>query len=198
MKLKEALKRAVAIHGHPAPGIALGVRMASIAMQKLGNPRPGKGLTGIVETKVCLPDALMAVAGTTPGNGNLIVYDLGKLALAITRYPSGEGYRVALKSSAARLNEAMKRFMLREGKLTHEERNELAGAFLEMDDSYFKVERIKLTLDLLPKRTPIARCTDCGELQPQGFMLDGTCRSCAGDRYYTRVEGVKQNAGIGV
>jgi len=185
----------VAIHGHLAPGIALGVRMASIAMQKLGNPKPGKGLTGVAETRVCLPDALMAVAGTTPGNGNLIIYDLGKLALAIARYPSGEGYRVALKSEAAAQSEALSTFMYRRAKLSHRERDSLARLFLEMDAGYFRVERIRLSLDLKPRRTPIARCPSCGELQPQGFMHDGVCRSCAGDGYYEKVEEVKLNAG---
>jgi|Deesub1362A_J573_1020465.scaffolds.fasta_scaffold00570_16 formylmethanofuran dehydrogenase subunit E len=193
--MEEALERAIAIHGHLAPGIALGVRMASIAMVLLGNPGRGRGLTGIVETKVCLPDALMAVAGTTPGNGNLIIHDIGKLALAITRYPSGEGYRVALRSSAAELSEALEKFMYRRAKLSHEERDMLAKLFLEMDEDYFKAERIKLTLDLTPRRTPIARCSSCGELQPQGFMLNGICRPCSGEGYYRKIEEVRLDAG---
>jgi formylmethanofuran dehydrogenase subunit E len=191
----EELERAIAIHGHPAPGIFLGVRMATLAMAMLGNPRRGRGLTGIAETRVCLPDALMAVAGTTPGNGNLIIYDLGKLALAIARYPSGKGYRVALKSSAAKLSETLEKFMFRTAKLSHEERNELAELFLELDESYFKVEKIRLTLDLTPRRTPIVRCSACGELQPSGFMLNGTCRLCAGRGYYERLDEVRLNAG---
>ena len=195
MKLKQALDRAVAIHGHLAPGIALGVRMASIAMALLGNPKPGKGLTGIVETRVCLPDALMAVAGTTPGNGNLIIYDVGKLALAITRYPSGEGYRVALRSSAAQLSKAVWKFMYRKGKLSSEERDYVAKLFLEMSEDHLKVEKIRLTLDLTPQRTPIAKCSVCGELQPQGFMLNGTCKLCSGGSYYKKMKEVSVNAG---
>lgn len=195
MSFEEELERAMAIHGHRAPGIALGVRMASMAMALLGNPKRGKGLTGIVETRVCLPDALMAVAGTTPGNGNLIIHDLGKLALAIARYPSGEGYRIALKSSAAELDEALEKFMHRKAKLTHEERERVADIFLNMDERYFKVEKVRLTLPLSPERTSIARCSACGELQPQGFMLNGTCRLCAGEGYFEKLKEVAKHAG---
>jgi formylmethanofuran dehydrogenase subunit E len=181
---------AIAIHGHKAPGIVLGVRMAKLAYELLGKPKRGRGLTGIVETKVCLPDALMAVAGTTPGNGNLIIYDLGKLALSLTKYPSGEGYRVALRSEAAGLDEALEKFMYRKGKLTHEERDRVADIFYSMDEKYFKVEKVKLTLPLTPTRTPIAKCSSCGELQPQGFMLNGSCRVCAGESYFEKLEEV--------
>lgn len=189
----EELERAIAIHGHKAPGIVLGVRMAKLAYELLGKPKRGRGLTGIVETKVCLPDALIAVAGTTPGNGNLIIYDLGKLALAITKYPSGEGYRIALRSEASKQDGALEKFMFRRGRLSHEERERVAELFLKLDESYFKVEKIRLTLPLTPKRTPIARCSACGELQPRGFMLNGTCKACAGEGYYERLEEVVEH-----
>ena len=187
MNIEEELEHAIAIHGHRAPGVVLGVKMTKITYELLGSPKRGKALTGVVETKVCLPDALIAVIGTTPGNGNLIIHDLGKLALSLARYPSGEGYRIALRSEAANLDEALEKFMLRKGKLTHEERDKVVDLFLNLDESYFKIEKVRLNLPLTTK-TPIARCTTCGELQPQEFMLNGTCKACTGEVYYEKME----------
>lgn len=178
------LELAETIHGHRAPGVVLGVRMGKIAYEHLDTDIRGKGLTGIVETKVCLPDALMAVAGTTPGNMNLIVYDIGKLAITLARFETREGYRVALRSEAAKLDEDLESFMHRKGKLPHEAKDKLVEMFLEMSREWFRVDKVKLTLPLRSEKRPILECVSCGELQPQGYMIDGKCRICADEGYF--------------
>ncbi len=181
------MELAIAIHGHNAPGLALGVRMGKIAYRLLDTKKHGRGLTGVVETKICLPDALIAVAGTTPGNNNLIIYDIGKLAVTLAIYETRIGYRVSLRSKAAEIDDAADKFMHRKGKLGKEEKDRLADIFLNLDERYLRVEKVKLTLPLTSQKTPIARCGACDELQPNGYMQDGRCRLCLDDGYFERV-----------
>lgn len=184
----EEFELASKIHGHKSPGLALGVNMAKIAYEKLGTTKRGRGITGIAETKVCIPDALQAVAGTTPGNMSLIIQDYGKLALTIAIYDTKLGYRVSLKKEAAEASDIVEKFIYRKGKLTKEEREKLTDIFLNLDKKYFRVEKVKLVLPLTSERTSVLECSRCGELQPRGFMVENNgkplCPICAGDKYF--------------
>ncbi len=190
MDISEELRIAELVHGHLAPGVVLGVRMGKLAMELLGNPPRGRKLTGIAETKVCLPDALIAVAGTTPGNMNLIINDIGKLALTIAVYSTKQGYRVALKSQAAELDPALEKFMYRKGKLTHEERDRVTEIFRNIDAEYLSVKKVEIILPPPAEKTPIEMCTSCKELQPRDYMTQDKCALCSGKGYFTALEDV--------
>ncbi len=191
MSKKEWVELAEKIHGHLSPGITLGVRMAEIAYERLGAKSRGKGLIGIAETKMCIPDALQAVAGTTPGNKRLIVVDYGKLALSIVKADTLEGYRVSLKKEAAEVSESAKKFIFRLGRLSKNEMDGLTPLFLDMDEKYFEVRKIKLVLPVADLKLGIVECEVCKELQPEDHVTvengQKICLACKNGRYYEEI-----------
>jgi formylmethanofuran dehydrogenase subunit E len=99
-----------------------------------------------------------------------------------------EGYRVALRRDAWKHSALMKKWMLREGRLTREEEKELARALLKLSEEYLEIMPVKIELTSLFENSPIVRCSRCGELVPESLSVgeNGTrvCRSCAGVGYY--------------
>ncbi|WP_202320692.1 FmdE family protein [Archaeoglobus neptunius] len=184
----DEIEFATRLHGHLSPGVALGIRMARIAYSRLNVGFRGKGLVGIAETSMCIPDALQIVAGTTPGNRNLVVRDYGKLALSIVRFDTKEGYRVAIRKEAASESELIRKFLFRLGKLSREDEKVLAEEFLSLDERFFDVKKIRLTIPVGGIKEPIVECEVCGELQPADYVVekDGgrICFTCSGDVYF--------------
>lgn len=69
----------VRFHGHECPGLAIGYRMATAAMETLESFRAeDEELVAIVENDACGVDALQCIAGCTFGKGNLLFRDYGK------------------------------------------------------------------------------------------------------------------------
>ena len=69
----------VQFHGHSCPGLAMGYRMASAALEVLGEKHSTDGeLVAIVENNACGVDALQYLSGCSFGKGNLIFKDYGK------------------------------------------------------------------------------------------------------------------------
>lgn len=74
----------IQFHGHECPGLAMGYKMATAAMNKLGSIRAeDEQIVAIVENDACGVDALQCVTGCTFGKGNLIFRDYGKHVFTI-------------------------------------------------------------------------------------------------------------------
>lgn len=138
---EKIIKLAIDLHGHLAPGIALGLRMSELSLSHMGLSKGNKYLIGISETARCLADAMQAATGCTLGHGNAFVENYGKLAITIGDIKTKKGVRVALKDEANNLSPLMNKWMMRLGKLTHEEENELGNQLLKLDDKYFLTYR---------------------------------------------------------
>lgn len=188
LKKDEVVELAEKLHGHLAPGIALGIHMSMIALRRLRTKRGSKKLIAISETARCLADGMQAATGATLGHGNAFIENYGKLALTVGRSDTMLGYRVALRSDAWRQSALLRKWMLREGKLTREEEHELAGTLLSLSEKYFDITPVKIELSTFFENSPIVRCSRCGEGVPEALIIgeDGTrtCRSCAGVGYY--------------
>ncbi len=178
---------AAALHGHLAPGLALGIRMGSVALEKLNTKRGSKKLIGVSETARCLGDGMQVAAGCTLGHGNAIVENYGKLALTLGRSDTMRGVRVALGKDAHKLSPVMKKWMMREGKLTRAEEAELSSQLLELDESYFDITDVELRIGQDFENSSIVKCEKCSDLVPQGLTVskDGStlCKMCAGEGY---------------
>lgn len=194
MKLdkEEIVELAGKLHGHVAPGIALGVRMAALALNKLGTTRGSKKLVAVSETGRCLADGMQAASGATLGHGNAFVENYGKLALTIGRVDTALGYRIALRREACRHSHLMEKWMLRRGKLTKPEEHELAEELLGLEEEYLEISPVGLKLDSFFENSAIVRCSACGELVPESLVTGGNgskvCKSCAGTNYYRIAE----------
>jgi formylmethanofuran dehydrogenase subunit E len=85
----------IQFHGHECPGLAMGYRMATAAMNKLDSIRAeDEEIVAIVENDACGVDALQCVTGCTFGKGNLIFRDYGKHVFKIYCRSSKSGVRV--------------------------------------------------------------------------------------------------------
>ncbi|MBW2471286.1 MAG: formylmethanofuran dehydrogenase [Deltaproteobacteria bacterium] len=85
----------IQFHGHECPGLAMGYRMATAAMNKLDSIRAeDEEIVAIVENDACGVDALQCVTGCTFGKGNLIFRDYGKHVFTIYCRSSRSGVRV--------------------------------------------------------------------------------------------------------
>lgn len=85
----------VRFHGHQCPGLAIGFRMATAAMDKLGSLHArDEELAAIVENNACGVDALQCVTGCTFGKGNLLFHDYGKQVYTIYSRSTLSGVRV--------------------------------------------------------------------------------------------------------
>ncbi len=60
--------------------------------------------------------------------------------------------------------------------------------FLNLDERYFNVEKVKITDNLEFKKEEIVECRICGELQPKNYMkvVDNAliCKMCLNEKYF--------------
>ncbi len=185
---KEIVNLAIELHGHLAPGIALGLRMSELALSRLNAKKGDKHLIGISETARCLADAMQAATGCTLGHGNACVEDYGKLAITIGDTRTKKGVRVALKGDANKHSYLMNKWMMRLGKLSHIEEDELSMHLLEMEEKYFLIQEIEIYRNQNFEKSAISKCSECSELIPDclTIMKDNRiyCKSCGGIAYY--------------
>ena len=87
---------AVKFHGHACPGLAIGYRVATLALQELGLRARDEELVAIVENNSCAVDAIQLLCGCTFGKGNLIFKDYGKQVYTFIRRPQPESVRIAV------------------------------------------------------------------------------------------------------
>jgi formylmethanofuran dehydrogenase subunit E len=185
---KKIINLAVELHGHLAPGIALGLRMSELALSRLKAKKGDKHLIGISETARCLADAMQAATGCTLGHGNALVENYGKLAITIGDTRTKKGVRVALKEDADKHSHLMNKWMMRLGKLTHDEEGELGMQLLEMNEIFFSIQDVEINSDRNFEKSGIVTCRECGELIPESLTEkkgnEIYCKPCTGTAYY--------------
>lgn len=185
---EKTVELATALHGHLAPGIALGLRMSDLALSHLNTKKGDKHLIGISETARCLADAMQAATGCTLGHGNACVEDYGKLAITIGNVRTKKGVRVALKEDANKHSSLMNKWMMRLGKLTHQEEEELGVQLLGMDEIFFSIQNVEINNDRNFEKSGIVTCRECGELIPESLTErkgnEIYCKPCTGTAYY--------------
>ncbi len=189
---KKIVNLAIDLHGHLAPGIALGLRMSELALSRLNAKKGDKHLIGISETARCLADAMQAATGCTLGHGNACVEDYGKLAITIGDERTKKGVRVALKDAANKHSSLMNKWMMRLGKLTHEEEEELGIQLLSLDEKYLLIQDVEINKVQNFEKSRIVTCSICGELIPQVLTAIKNnlvyCNACCGKAYYKLTE----------
>jgi len=90
---EQAMRLIKDFHGHVAPGLAIGTKMISLAMDRLPD---GILFDAVCETSSCLPDAVQMLTPCTIGNGWLRVKDIGRYAVTLYEKSKGHGVRVFL------------------------------------------------------------------------------------------------------
>jgi len=172
----------------------LGVRLAMLGLQKLGIDDPHgkdrKRLVTFVEIDRCATDAVGVVTGCRLGKRALKFRDWGKMAATFVDVNSGKAVRIAAKESSKALARQM------HPEIESKNQQQML-AYREMTDSdLFTTQWVKV--DLPPEEFPGYKserivCEKCGEginfrreVHRDGRLL---CRACAGESYYTLIEG---------
>jgi formylmethanofuran dehydrogenase subunit E len=96
---KQEIEQTIAFHGHSCPGLAIGIRAAELARERLGAPARSD-LVAVAETDMCGVDAIQFLTGCTYGKGNFIHKDLGKMAFSFYDRKTGRGFRAVLNPAA--------------------------------------------------------------------------------------------------
>jgi formylmethanofuran dehydrogenase subunit E len=89
-------ERVVAFHGHACPGLAIGFRVANMALKEFGEKAKDEELVAIVENNSCAVDAVQVMAGCTFGKGNLLFRDYGKQVYTFLSRATGKAVRIAV------------------------------------------------------------------------------------------------------
>ncbi len=193
--LEELLVKAEAAHGHLCAGQILGVRMAMLALGKLGVDDPygadRKKLVCFVEIDRCATDAIGMVANCRLGRRALKFRDWGKMAATFVNLETGRALRVVALENSREL--ARQRFPEIESKGKQQ-----MAAYRELtDEELFREQWV--TVELPPGEMPGYKgerviCAECGEgVNFNRFAeLDGKrlCLSCADPslRYWLPLE----------
>lgn len=106
---KTSWEEAVEFHGHICPGLAIGYRVAEIALDNLPEGRAqDEEIVAVVENDACGIDAIMVMTGCTPGKGNLIFKDTGKQVYTFGSRNSRKAIRISVNGNILQGNPEMR------------------------------------------------------------------------------------------
>lgn len=189
---KDLIEKTIAFHGHSCPGLAVGIRAAELALQKLGHPEQSD-LVAVVETDMCGVDAIQFLTGCTFGKGNLIHKDYGKMAFNFYDRNKDAGFRAVLRADisgkiASELRTLSKK--VANGTANEKERTRYEELRRSLQDRYMDVdleEMFMMTEPAFPIPKPARilqslQCEACGEMtmESRTRRLDGKtlCLPC--------------------
>jgi formylmethanofuran dehydrogenase subunit E len=170
---KELIEKTIAFHGHSCPGLAIGIRAAELALQKLGLPGQSD-LVAIVETDMCGVDAIQVLTGCTFGKGNLIHKDHGKMAFNFYDRNKKMGFRAILRPDiSSKIGSELPVLMKKvtDGTANEEERvrydelrKALQGRYMDADlDEMFIIAEPAFPIPKPARILQSLRCESCGE-----------------------------------
>ncbi len=187
-RLREYVRRCVAFHGHPAPGLIIGVFMVDLALEML-DANPDDRLYAVCETRKCAPDPLQVIAHCTFGNLRLRVLPIGRFAITMnvfTRAPVVEGVRVFVDSSKLDGYPAIKAWYTHSPDFDKPQEASLVKEILAVGRGILTHERVRLKI--VPKEDwHPETCPSCGEMIPHNMLVDGACAGCGSLVYYEKV-----------
>jgi len=188
----ELIKATIDFHGHSCPGLAIGIRVAELAMDRFGHSFDEE-IVAVVETDMCAVDAIQFLTGCTFGKGNLIHLDYGKSAFTFHSRQDEKSIRIVARPNAIGNRDdeliALRTKKLKE-ELTPEEQKRLKKATAQRIKRIMEADIDKL-FEVNPSQSPIPRkarileslvCQKCGEatMESRTRRLFGKtlCTSC--------------------
>ena len=186
------IERTVAFHGHSCPGLAIGIRAAELALQKLGPPAEAE-LVAVVETDMCGVDAIQVLTSCTFGKGNLIHRDHGKMAFSFFDRKAGRGFRMVLHPEMQEAIGGEARVLMKKiasGDATAEEHSRCDKLRTQAQERYmaaalkdlFVVQSLETDPPRPARVLDSLRCERCGELAMESrtrrFAAQTLCVPC--------------------
>lgn len=179
MNFKDTIK----FHGHACPGLALGYRVANLALKELGLRARDEELVAIVENNSCAVDAIQLICGCTFGKGNLIFKDFGKQVYTFIRRPHSEAVRIAVKWQPPSEDPETEAMWTRYSDgdrsaeviaVVQDRKARKMNAILAADDAeLFEIKRIQVELPEPARIYKSINCAGCGEkvMEPRTRMV---------------------------
>jgi len=163
----------IKFHGHACPGLAIGYRVASLALKELGVRARDEELVAIVENNSCAVDAIQLICGCTFGKGNLIFKDYGKQVYTFIRRPQTEAVRIAVKWESPSEDLETEAMWTRYSHgdrspevtaVVQDRKARKMNSILEADDAeLFEVKRIPVEMPEPARIYKSIACASCGE-----------------------------------
>jgi formylmethanofuran dehydrogenase subunit E len=176
----EFLSRAELLHGHISPGVVAGGFLVQAAQ---GLHPPGPYLNAVVETVVCLPDAVQILTPCSLGNGFLQVLDWGKFALTLYDRETLSGARAWLDPERAAAFPLIAGWYLRPKDGDKVDKEVVVRELLAHGPELVRCSPVELEAGLKPTaKVPTRACPSCGETYP--VRQGETCLACQGRAYY--------------
>jgi formylmethanofuran dehydrogenase subunit E len=192
---QKTLEAVVAFHGHWCPGLAMGVRLAELALCEVGHCGDEE-IVAVAESDNCAVDAVQFLTGCTVGKGNLIIRNVGKTAFSFYRRRDGKAVRIVPRPQPEEQGDAYRVFQARSnaGTLSDDERRAFAElrdgrarALMEADlESLFLVGPVLFDAPPHAPMEPSRLCEACGEKVMETKMRlhrgRALCQDCFADR----------------
>ena len=188
----ELIKATIDFHGHSCPGLAIGIRLSELVMNKFGRSMDEE-IVAVVETDMCAVDAIQFLTGCTFGKGNLIHLDYGKSAFTFHSRQKEKSIRIVARPGAISDPDdeliALRNKKLQE-KLTPGEQKRLSEAMAKRTKRIMETDIDKL-FEVKPSQSPVPRkarilesliCQECGEATMESrtrrLLGQTLCTSC--------------------
>ncbi|MGW0767389.1 FmdE family protein [Streptomyces sp. NPDC002676] len=172
MNRKQSYDDVVAFHGHECPGAAFGVRVAEVAMARLGTP--AEGLVAVAENDTCALDAIQVLTDCTFGKRTLIHQDNGRNVYTFWDKTAGKGVRIRAKADSVvyrseEIWELAEKVEDGTADTAEQERfaalqAERVGKLLELpEEEFLSVDEIEAEVPATKKVARVDNCEECGE-----------------------------------
>ncbi len=196
---KTMWEKVVEFHGHVCPGLAIGYKVAGIALEHLQESRAeDEEVMAVVENDACGVDAIMVMTGCTLGKGNLIFKDTGKQVYTFGSRNSEKAVRISVNGNilqgSREIRELHKKIMEDAASEAEKEayqilRQQIIDDILKMPGGQFaSVKEVAFAVPGKARLFPSLQCGCCGEyaMEPRTRNQNGkvVCLDCFDD--YTR------------
>lgn len=181
---REIIDDATRLHGHLAPGLIIGFKLALLALKELRIDKDDT-IMFTSETTRCIPDGVQAMCRYLLVNGGyhvyLRTYDIGKLAIQVSKNHE-DLFRIILDNEYIKKNPTLNAWANMGGCETVEAKK-LEDALWAIDiDKAFLKKPFKKMLEPGAVDKAIVTCPGCGEQTAKMTMVekDGKllCKSC--------------------
>ncbi len=176
------IEEVIAFHGHWCPGVAMGIRVAEVALREMGRQAADEEIVAVVETDNCAVDAIQYLVGCTFGKGNLVHLEHGQNVFTFARRCDGKALRVLGKPRSSRALNVEEEALIERARMpdaSFEDREAFAALWrrrgqevLEADeDVLFAVERLD-DYEIPDKAEvhPSIRCEGCGQMTMESML----------------------------
>lgn len=180
MDVADYLIKAEEFHGHVSPGLVMGGFLVDAAWAILG---PTPHLNAVVETVVCLPDAVQILTPCTLGNNFMQVLDWGKFAVTLYDRETLAGARAWVdRERVAAVPEIAGWFLRGAGGIVLP-KDEVVAHLTRRGPELLQARAVTLPAALKPtEKVATGPCPACGESYP--LRQGEACLACQGQAYY--------------